>query len=713
MRFSAASLSFFCRVVWILFGVTLAAGMALYGWIPHVMNVDLGWHLAQGRWMFEHGQIYQQDMFNYSNFGRPFVQEYAFYQALVWLACQGGDLGLALLAGLMLALLAGLTLWLLWRSGQPLLLAAFLGLSIMILCSDRLNIRPELFTYLGLVSFGLVLQANRGKPQVSAYWPLVPLQLVWVNSHSGFILGPAMVGMFAAEEMAGEWRQGKKIPGGTVRKWMGVAALLAAACLATPAGWKRTLLPFFHQGSFAIGAYVEEMKPMVLDLAHPGFWLLALFLAVLLGSVIAGWRRVHWGVALLWLFFLALSFGRERHLAVMAFLTPALFLPAPRKPQGAAGSWASLLGMAVLLAACGSFLLHWDRRAIWSNYEADDFFQPRGIVEWMKEHRVEGRVLHRAELGGWLQFHGFTEKQTIGDTGFGKYPEHVIRHLGLLWTHPSALPALADFYRADFCLVSLFASDWIPVLEKTGWECVYFYKSGSLWVRAGARPDLIRLNRGEVGAFIREQAMGRYEPPLFFDIWLCRIMSLRAWGFEPEAIQGLLSAPPPLQTSRAFWEAMEKFCEGPGGFPPGFLGVARTLADLPANRNSSRIFRAKMAMTEGHLEEARSLLAQLLHVRGNTAGFEMLARLHVQKGKWEDAWELLEKDACFDPSSGVRRWLQAQCRVHQGSKSEAAAFYREALYFMPFDSGLRHEVEIFLSEYPDSALQKALSSPLE
>ena len=30
-------------------------------------NVDLGWHVAQGRWMVHHLAIYRHDAFNYPN----------------------------------------------------------------------------------------------------------------------------------------------------------------------------------------------------------------------------------------------------------------------------------------------------------------------------------------------------------------------------------------------------------------------------------------------------------------------------------------------------------------------------------------------------------------------------------------------------------------------------------------------------------------------
>ena len=54
-----------------LFIVLGVAYVVLSSFAPMMNQVDLGWQVAQGRWMVEHAAPYTQDAFNYPNLGHP------------------------------------------------------------------------------------------------------------------------------------------------------------------------------------------------------------------------------------------------------------------------------------------------------------------------------------------------------------------------------------------------------------------------------------------------------------------------------------------------------------------------------------------------------------------------------------------------------------------------------------------------------------------
>jgi len=67
---------------------------------PVMDNVDLGWHIAQGRWMVDHFSLYRHDVFNYPNLGHPAIDEYPLFQVVLYLAWCLGWWGPCLFAAL-------------------------------------------------------------------------------------------------------------------------------------------------------------------------------------------------------------------------------------------------------------------------------------------------------------------------------------------------------------------------------------------------------------------------------------------------------------------------------------------------------------------------------------------------------------------------------------------------------------------------------------
>ena len=108
----------------------------------------------------------------------------------------------------------------------------------------RLNLRPELIAYvLLLAQLRLLLARRLGAGHVVC---LVALQLLLVNSHSYFLLGPALTGAFAADRAVravfsrGEGRAEHLRTG---RLLAATLLLQAGACLLNPWTWRIALLP--------------------------------------------------------------------------------------------------------------------------------------------------------------------------------------------------------------------------------------------------------------------------------------------------------------------------------------------------------------------------------------------------------------------------------------------------------------------------------------
>ncbi len=107
--------------------------VVLSGVAPMMNQVDLGWQVAQGRWMLQHGAFYSRDVFNYPNLDHRVVNEYTLFEIILYLAWRIGWWGPCLLTVLGYVLL----LRVLIRGGRDLGLerSALLALAIgLMLC---------------------------------------------------------------------------------------------------------------------------------------------------------------------------------------------------------------------------------------------------------------------------------------------------------------------------------------------------------------------------------------------------------------------------------------------------------------------------------------------------------------------------------------------------------------------------------------------------
>src|SRR5262249_34105655 len=141
------------------------------------------------------------------------------------------------------------------------LVVASVVLPVAILtASIRFFERPELVTYLLLATFVAVIERHRRRP-TNLVWCLPILQVLWANTHTVFILGPLVLGLWVASE---SWRV---VRGRTAVQALSIPlAVLGAsllACLATPYGTDgiRFAVDLFGQfKSPALAPYIQEFR---------------------------------------------------------------------------------------------------------------------------------------------------------------------------------------------------------------------------------------------------------------------------------------------------------------------------------------------------------------------------------------------------------------------------------------------------------------------
>jgi hypothetical protein len=164
-----------------------------------LVDVDVGLHLAGGRWIAEHGRVPGADPFTWTLGDRAYVAyHWAFQLALHAIEGAAGATGLAvfrfaLVLGTALLLLDGLRLR---RVGS--LAAAVTALLAIFATEWRFTLRPELVSWLLAAALLAVLERHRSRGW-APLWLLPVIQCVWANTHV-HVLGLALIAIYTLDD---------------------------------------------------------------------------------------------------------------------------------------------------------------------------------------------------------------------------------------------------------------------------------------------------------------------------------------------------------------------------------------------------------------------------------------------------------------------------------------------------------------------------------
>ncbi|MBI3521645.1 MAG: hypothetical protein HY071_00930 [Chloroflexi bacterium] len=381
-----------------LFALFCGLGAAVIAASLPASDSDLFWHLQSGDLMIDRGELLRTDPFSYTRFGTPYsvgawLAEIVYagvFRALSW---TGVDLLRGLLIGIAVFFTARAVLRL---QRHPAWAFPPLVLAILVSKPDWGD-RPQLFTLALFPIFLDVLLRTRLTGKTRQLWALPFLVLLWANLHGAFVIGIALVLLFAVEAIHARL---------AIQRPLALVSLLCVvAGLATPAFWRA----YYAAGSYATGpsrgGVLEEQPADVLSGGGAAF---AILLALALVLALLPKRRdaaVALDAPLLWSLlivpFTLLGLAIQRQLPFAAFiLAPyvAAHLPAafgrpiarvPRLPRKAALP----IALVAVSAAVAAMFAVAPRQADLSAY-------PVAAEPILR--REAGNVLAEYDWGGWL-----------------------------------------------------------------------------------------------------------------------------------------------------------------------------------------------------------------------------------------------------------------------------------------------------------------------
>ncbi len=245
----------------LIFTGLLALVLIIFSQKIEFTSVDLGRHLENGKIIWSNSQVLFKNLYSYTEPNTRFINHHwltgvIYYRVYII----GGFKSLSIL-NVLLILATFVLAFNLAKKKLGFYIPALVSIPVIFLMSERVEVRPETFSYLFIILTWYILDyVSEKKNYRFLYW-LVPLFILWVNIHIYFFIGLALVGFKSVAEFLpifmttkGNFKQRFFKAWETSRHWFIKLGILFLACLFNPNFIRGLVYPFniFHNYAYEI-----------------------------------------------------------------------------------------------------------------------------------------------------------------------------------------------------------------------------------------------------------------------------------------------------------------------------------------------------------------------------------------------------------------------------------------------------------------------------
>lgn len=641
-----------------------------------VWQTDFWWQYATGRYVAAHGPP-RVDPYSFGEPGREWVEPRWLYCLGLAETCDRFGVGAAVVAAALASIGAFAPVALAAPAGRrapPAIAAAVLTLAVLT-ARPRLTVRPEIVSYVGLaLVYGIIERyRSRGGGRILLALPLV--QVVWVNAHTLFVLGPVLVGAFFAASLVG-WlvAAGAEARADRLRtaRAAGLALVATAlACLASPYGPR--VVPFTIRLLTEVRgtAFKEFIQELESPFTYHGLFLsIGAYKALIVAgalSIVANARRLDLFRALVWGAMLYVSALAVRNIALFAFVA----VPFTIDNFGRSGWWEGRpvrpIARALAIAVVGANVL-----AVWAfatdrysvrQFETNQFGvgvaehrYPAAAADFMQEHHISGPVFSTMHESAYLIFRG---ERVFFDPRIEVYTEaHFSRFVDLISGGGDWDAAVREFGMRAALVDNTFLGFVRQLAAAPDWRLVYFDECAVLFVR------------GEAAASESAATASPSPPPIVSD---------EDFAAAIARVRARLSAPVPYERAPLLARVTS---------PTPYHRVANVLITLGRIGDAEPFLRDAVAAYPG-ASGARVSLAQILESRGDAAAagreyetayrwapndpaaLVALGRFRAVSGRPTEAMPLLERALARDPDNALAWALTGEIAAGAGRLDDA------------------------------------------
>jgi hypothetical protein len=463
--------------VWAL----LLGTSVVYFFTNNQADNDLWGHVLFGRDILAAAAVPHVDTYAYTAAGHPWVDHEWLSQVLLAAVYdRGGAAGLLLLKTAVGMATFLFLLGRIRRRTTTVWVWGGVGLLAIAVLARGFAIRPQIFTYCGVaLTLWLLDRAQRGA--LRALWWFPALFVAWANLHGGFILGLAILGLFACA--------GVLQPAGP--RWRPWIVWLAAIALTALNPYGPRLLFYVWSELSRVHPITEWRPASPRDVSHLVFFaLLGLFVGTL--AFFRGWRERGWEV-LLALAIGVLAVRQQRHtpvfaLCVVAPLTVQLEQAATwlhrRLPVALSPAAHRLIGLSVATLALLQIALtglRLQRDGLRIVFDPAEY--PTAAVQVLRQARVHGNMAVPLDWGEYVLWFLAPQIRVSLDGRFATvFSERIVEENFDFFSGAPGWRRLVDQYPTEAALVPVGSP--CPIGQLSGWQRAYGDRVAEIYVRA-------------------------------------------------------------------------------------------------------------------------------------------------------------------------------------------------------------------------------------
>jgi tetratricopeptide (TPR) repeat protein len=691
---------------WTLFALALA--YAFVAGLRTVADFDVGWLLATGRYLVTHHQVPRTESFSYTAFGTPWIYP-PFGGALLYLIYAAG--GFAALSWLnALACLAVVAV----AIGRPRLLTCSLAILAIPSIAFRTVPRAEIFTTFFFASY-LALLCRHRRGERAWLWLLPPIMLVWVNAHSGFSAGVALLGAYVAHELIEFCFPSRRAEAGLRLKRAGpwiALSLLATALNPWGIGVYRALLAHDKLAAFQHGL-VGEWSAVRLTAAsfagalqfrdpNSGYWWLLVFAAV---AAVVALCRGRFVDALLVAGAAYVSIEHVRFQALFTIVVIVISAEVFSRPllPGIKPAARSLVCAAAAMVMAALTLLHIADTVTNRSYLADgelslfgtglSWWYPQRAADFIQSNALPQQLFSDYNNSGYLTLRlGPGSKENVSrengsqengyrDFADGRgipFPIEVLTEQATLQQSSPDSPGwkqAADRYGMNTILLSLARMgglEFIPLQQycaSSDWKPVYLDDVSIVLVR----------NRPEDQHWIQRFAID------------CSHYQIAPPSANPSSARGRAELYNFYANTASIYYVLGRDLDA--------ANAASQAGNLFTDDPSLSLVMGQLLQANGKLAEAETQYRRSVSLRRTDTGWFLLARLLLAQKKYPEAASALKQSADLAVSPATRYQLLGSLDLAMNQPKEALAAFDNADHFgkklaaLPIYSSLQAQVD--------------------
>ena len=404
-----------------------------------ISDGDFWWHLKTGEFILQNRAVPRTDFYSFTNYGKAWVAHewlseaifYAIYSVI-------GFNGLICI----FALLTALAFWIVFkRSEAHPIVAGFAVILGALTVLPTIGVRPRVFTLLLASIFLALLNRYMRDSESRAIWWLVPLMVLWVNLHGGFLLGFVLIGLTIAGMVLDAWSNSLRPPGAVYKLVMVLAACLVVAVL-NPHG--------FHIFAFPFEIFFSPVQQRaIVDWFSPDFHQrellpLALLILFTVAALALSPKRPRPSEVLLFLATLFMTLKSYRHMAIFSLVAAPLLATYSqswlesidvsrrlfeRKPEAGKFGLQAVLLLLPLLLFVGVL-----KSRVYVPLTQDRAGVPLQAVAFMKEQNILGNTFTDPNIWGGYLIWAMPSNPVFIDGRIDMYGDQfVTEHLGIVY----------------------------------------------------------------------------------------------------------------------------------------------------------------------------------------------------------------------------------------------------------------------------------------